>query len=264
MALKSAYLKSFISEIKYRNRNPKDTKALALLDDIITNPEYTLYEGDKLYRCRIIREDSAINKEVNFYGFDAKGSFVPPAKSARDLRANYRYIPYLYASNNPYISLVEVRPRLGARVSIATIEVQETIRLLDFTNHTRLSKMPESKINLFSDLSTLFSKPVTDEDDIIDYIPTQYIAEYAKNLGYDGIMFKSSLVPEMNRNNLERYNVVVFNYWKCTPLKSNVISVAENYYEFDQIDQDIQKLNVKSYWGEQIHDLAQRAKALIR
>ena len=56
--LKSKYLKDFIKEITFRNRNPRDLKALELLDDISTNPERIIYTGSKLYRCRIIKDNS--------------------------------------------------------------------------------------------------------------------------------------------------------------------------------------------------------------
>lgn len=88
--LKSRYLQEFIQEITYNNRNPKDIKALSLMDDISTNPERMIYPGEKLFRCRIIKKGDAINQKVNFYGFDDKGSFVPPPVNTRDLRANYR------------------------------------------------------------------------------------------------------------------------------------------------------------------------------
>ena len=200
--LKSRLLKDFVSEIQYVNRNPKDVRVLQLLDELATNPEIILLPGDKLYRCRNIRNANDINKEPGFFGYNSKDSFVAPANLTKDMRANYKYIPYLYCANHPYIALVEVRPRLSSFVSVATIEVQERLALLDFTMRNIPKKMMETKQNLFSDLSYLFSKPVAFEDDTLDYIPTQYIAEYAKGLGYDGIVFESSLTPELKGQDL--------------------------------------------------------------
>lgn len=253
MKLKSKYLKDFIHEIQYNNRNPKDTKALELLDDISTNPEIVIEKNSLLYRCRIVSNKNDIGKETNFYGYGAKDSFVPPPKATKDMRANYRYIPYLYCTNNPYIALVEVRPQFGSLVSIATIVVNESIRLLDFTIQKKPSKMSEVKKNLFGDLSALFSSPVTDTDDILDYIPTQYIAEYAKSKGYDGIAFSSSLVPEVNKNHPERCNIVIFNYNKCFAKKSNLISVSGIDIECTQIDKDTKKIDITSYVEEELN-----------
>lgn len=252
--LKSRHFHSFIKEISYKNRNPKDNKVLEILDDISTNPERVLLVQDKLYRCRIVNKNSNLGVEDNFWGYGAKESFVAPPEYTKDMRANYKYIPYLYCASNPYTALVEVRPRIGSTVSIATIQVKEEIRLLDFTLRDLPKKMKETKINLFSDLSYLFSKPIANEDDTLDYIPTQYIAEYAKNLGYDGIAFESSLTPELHIPSfslfeLDWYNAVIFNYDKCVPVRSNLFEVHAQYTECQQIDSDKQRLDTDSSIG---------------
>ena len=247
--IRSKYLKQFIEEITYHNRNPHNLKALELMNDISTNPEIKMKKTKLLYRSRVIKDMSMTNKVKNYYGFDAAGSFVPPKEFASDMRANYRYIPYLYCSNHPYLALVEVRPRLGAFISIATIVVKEELTLLDFTNSNKPHKMTSAKENLFSDLSSMFSKPIADEDDIRDYIPTQFIAEYAKKLRYDGIIYRSSLVPEINRAGINRFNVVVFNYHKCEPVKSNIIQISNDYLEGKQMDEDIERLEITPYIG---------------
>ena len=247
--IRSKYLKEFIDEIQYRNRNPQDVKVLDLLKDLSTNPERIIPVGTRLYRCRIIHDASKAGKEYGFFGYGKSDSFVPPASATRDLRANYRYIPYLYCANHPYTALVEVRPRLGANVSVATITTKEELTLLDFTLKNIPKRMTDAKLNLFADLSMLYSKPVTSDDDILDYIPTQFVAEYAKHLKYDGIVFRSSLTPELDdsdlyeHENFDRYNIVVFNYQKCEPIASNIVNVTRNYLECEQIDKDVKRID---------------------
>lgn len=248
--IRSKYLKEFIDEIQYRNRNPQDIKVLDLLKDLSTNPERRIPVGTHLYRCRIMQDMSKAGKEHGFFGYGKSDSFVPPASVTRDLRANYRYIPYLYCANHPYTALVEVRPRLGANVSVATITTKAELTLLDFTLKDIPKRMTDAKLNLFADLSMLYSKPVASDDDILDYIPTQFVAEYAKRLGYDGIAFRSSLTPELEdqdiheHTNLDRYNIVVFNYHKCEPTGSNIVNVTRNYLECEQIDQDSNRVDI--------------------
>ena len=248
--LKSRLLRDFVAEIQYKNRNPQNIRVLQLLDDLSTNPERIIEPKDKLYRCRIIQDESKLNTENGFLGYSAKESFVAPRELTKDMRANYKYIPYLYCANHPYTALVEVRPRLGSLVSVATIESREKMTLLDFTLHTIPKRMEDSKQNLFADLSYLFSKPVAYEDDTLDYIPTQYIAEYAKNLGYDGIVFESSLTPELKTQDIvahpemDRFNVVIINYDKCYPIKSNVVRVERQYTECNQVDGDEDSLDI--------------------
>lgn len=155
--MKSRLLSNFVQEIQFKNRNPKETRVLELLDDISTNPEKVILQGENLYRSRLILRDSNINNEKGFFGFNAKDSFIPPWKITRDLRANYRYIPYLYCANDQYLSVIEVRPRVNAKVSVATIFVNEQIRLLDFTVGHKPQRMSKSKYSLFCDLSELYS-----------------------------------------------------------------------------------------------------------
>ena len=247
---RSKYLKEFIEEIQYRNRNPQEIKVLDMLNDLSTNPERKIPVGTLLYRCRVIQDISKTGKEDNFFGYGKSDSFVPPPSLTRDLRANYRYIPYLYCANHPYTALVEVRPRLGANVSVAMITTRAELTLLDFTLKDIPKKMTDAKLNLFADLSMLYSKPVASDDDILDYIPTQFVAEYAKRLGYDGIAFRSSLTPELENQDiyehqeLDRYNIVVFNYGKCEPIGSNIVNVTRNYLECKQIDQDVERIDI--------------------
>ena len=248
--IRSNYLKEFIKEIQFRNRNPKNVKVLELLNDLSTNPERKIIAGTHLYRGRIIHDIKKTGKEPDFFGYGKEDSFVPPPEVTRDLRANYRYIPYLYCANHPYTALIEVRPRLGANVSLATINVNEDLTLLDFTLKEIPKRITDAKLNLFADLSMLFSKPVASDDDVLDYIPTQYVAEFAKNLGYDGIVFRSSLTPELEgqdmgeHQELDRFNIVVFNYQKCMPIGSNIINVTRNYLEFEQTDRDSNRLEI--------------------
>ena len=258
MTYRSKYLNEFVKEITYNNRNPKDIKVLDMLNDRRSNPEIILPKNEIIYRARVITDGNRknIGKMAGFYGFGPEDSYVPPKEYTRDMRANYRYIPYLYCANHAYLSLVEVRPRFGAEVSIASIRVNDDIRLLDFTMHgVPEKKMMDPKKNLFRDLSKLYSVPVTDDDSIIDYIPTQFIAEYTKNLGYDGIAFLSSLTPEYNEPKYHFYNIVVFNYHKAEPIKSNIVKVVENILSINQIDADKQKLDVVSLMEKLLREI---------
>ncbi len=241
---KSKLLSDFIEEIQTKNRNPDEehTRVLEMLADKDTNPERIFPPGTELYRCRLVHRGDKVGKEAakGFFGFDASGSFIAPWDKTSDMRANYKYIPYLYCANHPYLAVVEVRPRLGAKVSVATIVVEQELKLLDFTMVGKSRKaMSETKKNLFAALSEMYSTPVTEDDDTLEYIPTQYIAEYAKKRGYDGIIFKSSLTPEWNETEADRYNVVIFSYDKCRASRSNLVEIKEVCYKIERADSDV-------------------------
>ena len=251
--MKSNKLKSFITKILFENRNPKDDDVLELLQDVETNPTLIAKTDTSFFRCRVIHDLDRIQNEHPFWGFDEEGSFVPDYMHTRDMRANYRYIPYLYCATHPYVAVCEMRPRINAVLNLATIKAQTDLKLFDLVGFES-QKMSSVKKNLISDLAELFSKPVSEDDDTTFYIPTQYIAEYIKNRGYDGIAYRSSLTPEyqekqsaykklradesLGEEMRKRYNVVIFNYQKCKAVSSNRIRIANTFLAYKQDDDD--------------------------
>jgi hypothetical protein len=69
-----------------------------------------------------------------FWGYNEKESFVPSDNNiVKDGRVNPAFIKYLYTAEDPYTALVEVRPYLGSKVSVAEIRVNETLTIADFS-----------------------------------------------------------------------------------------------------------------------------------
>lgn len=99
--------------------------------------------------------------------------------------------------------------------------------------------MNNTKENLLGALSQLYSKPVTEDDDTLDYIPTQYIAEFVKEKKYDGIVFRSSQYYDE-----DNVNVVIFNYNKCEVTGSAVYKVEQNSYRCSMQDSSAAWLNM--------------------
>ncbi len=208
----SKKLGEFVKEIKEKNRNPVDTSVLEELNSTETNPFVNVPPGQVFYRCRVVKDNrNTIGVDPGFVGYNAVESFVPPKNKTKDMRANYRFIPYLYVASTKDLAVVETRPRIVDTVSIATITVQEDMLLFDLRQVKDKSEKRNVKDNLLIDLSVLYSKPVETTDNTDDYLPTQFIAEYIKKLGYDGIIYPSSHGAKKETD----YNLVVFNYDKC-------------------------------------------------
>jgi len=64
------------------------------------------------------------------------------------------------------------------------------------------------------------SLPIRKRDQILDYIPTQYISEFIKSLGFDGVEYQSSL-------NSEGYNIAIFKPEKLECFKTNVYEIKD-------------------------------------
>ena len=156
----------------------------------------------------------------------------PPAKDVKNGRANPVGIPYLYAATIPETTIAETRPHPGDKLCVARFVVTSPLRLLNLL-HPRTTISPfeieERELpKLRHDLSFLchleneLSKPILPRVADLEYLPTQYLCEFIKNCGYDGVLFKSSISTGANlalfddtkvrANKLMQYQVTKLQY----------------------------------------------------
>lgn len=194
---------SFTDEVIYHNRFHPNHSLLSFLQQYLDTHTACLDNGTILYRARVIdydkpdAENTGIVKFMHnerwgmFEGYDEKNSYVPPAYVVSTGRANPERIVYLYAAKEIITAIGETRPRIFDHISVAKIQLLRNIKLADFT---RIKGSDELTLEhaIISQIVYAFSKPCKEN---IDYIPTQFIAEYVKTLGFDGIAFNSSYVP---------------------------------------------------------------------
>ena len=162
--------------------------------------------GETLWRAQIgyaLRELNDDHVEVAFGATRMK----PPADwliegRAPEGRINPKGIPFLYAATDTKTAIAEVRPSLGALVSVAQLRISRAIRLVNCTTdegkirNIIYSKEPEGEkrtLAVWRDIDRAFSEPVTDSDDHADYATTQLIAELFRKNGFDGIAYRSAL-----------------------------------------------------------------------
>jgi len=168
------------------------------------------------------------SKEDNlFKGYDKKNSTAPPANMATEGRANPQFVRYLYVAENCKTAIYEVRPIIKQNVSVAPMVVKKTLKLYDFTKSIEDSNLAEiNKDNLFNVIGKAFAKPNHNNNEM--YIPTQYLTEYIKSLGFDGIRYNSSL----HRNGK---NIVIFDPDLCEPISSDI-------YKIENIEVKLKKI----------------------
>ena len=70
--------------------------------------------------------------------------------------------------------------------------------------------------SLYNSIGKMFSKP--HNGDASKYIPTQYLAEEIKKMGFDGLRYNSSL-------HAGGVNLVLFDPERCKPMSSYLIEV---------------------------------------
>jgi len=129
----------------------------------------------------------------------------PLPREASEGRANPKGIPYLYLSTDKETAMSEVRPWLGSLISIGQFKTIKDMLLINCcsqqdrrTIYLKEPKADKKEEAVWSDISKAFSRPMTISDKTADYVPTQIIAEFFKQNGFDGIMYKSMLGTGVN------------------------------------------------------------------
>ena len=177
-----------------------------------------LTPSKNVYRARIIdKEDikkGLIGRTKLFKGYDEENSFVPPEIKCNAGRLNYKNQVFLYTAQEGLTAIMEVRPQLNQKVSLAKIEIKKELELLNLTHLYNL-KTANYKREAFVDIiSEALYTPIND-DEKDKYINTQIIADIAREMGYDGIVHISSI-------NKGGTNYCIFNYENCKPISSEI------------------------------------------
>lgn len=155
------------------------------------SPVYMLTPGDgnaSFYRARMAKNDEELAK------FRAKVAeeLAPPPKRLRTAgRLNPAGIATFYGAFDHETCIAELRPSVGSLIAVAKFTIKKPICVLDMT---RFSAPPKPQ-NIFVPnrvsrvAQWLFmrkfmqeiSQPISPEDQYLDYLPTQAVAEYLLN-----------------------------------------------------------------------------------
>lgn len=184
----------FSDEIKYKNRfHLVNTLDLERLKSLFRHFAKDLPKGKKFYRARICDSNKAFS-EIEMGN--------PPIEKTKSGRANPMGISYLYLGSDLDTTLYEVRASLFDYVSVGEFRLEENIQVINLSNNTydpfvlaENDSLEEVMMHskFIEKLSQELSKPRRRNDSELDYLPTQYLSELIKSMGYAGIEYQSSL-----------------------------------------------------------------------
>ncbi len=203
-----------------------------IFTNVIEELNYEINTSDELLRARI-SDKLLIHSEM----------LKPPREIVSVGRANPDGISYLYVAENLDTCLSEVRPSNGQTVYIAQFRPIKDFRVIDLRNPRKdisflsLAENDDNDdfknliklVNLLEEFSKELSLPVLPNRSRLDYIPTQFITEFFKNIGFlGGLMFNSSFG--------KGYNIVIFdqdlvNCSTTTPIKIYKVKGIDLQYE---------------------------------
>ncbi|HRE61072.1 MAG TPA: RES family NAD+ phosphorylase [Micropepsaceae bacterium] len=156
------------------------------------------------YRARIMTEEAA---------FPIEKMGAPPQKIAVHGRANPAGIPYLYVASDKLTAISEVRPHTGEKVCVADFTTPNDLSLIDLRNPRRTVSpfaladlLPDEtnpgqmrlEIAFLQRLGAELTQPVLPTVAAFEYTPSQYLCEFIKKCGYDGVIYRSAIGDGMN------------------------------------------------------------------
>jgi hypothetical protein len=133
---------------------------------------------------------------------------APPNRLASHGRANPAGIPYLYLGSQPETAIAEIRPHTGDRACVADFTIPE-IKAVDLrspraavspfilTDEAEISQL-RADLPFLERLGEELTRPVLPQGAAVDYIPSQYLCEFIKHSGFDGVVYRSSVSDGIN------------------------------------------------------------------
>ena len=230
--LKTYNWDDFCYNIKHVNRFHSQQVNFDQLENLLKNMVIDIPKGTlKLFRSRICDEDSYTS------GYSTRKMGVPPVALTTAGRTNSEGIQCLYLAGDEETTFHEVRARDYDHVSVGEFIQTKDLRIVDLSLFDKIGpfSIPDFDMTWFAinieiirKIGDEVAKPMRRFDRALDYVPTQYICDYIKHLGYDGIKFKSTLVDGGT-------NYAIFNEKKfeCTNVK--VVQIGNIDYNWSPL-----------------------------
>ena len=183
---------------------------------------------------------------------------APPKQLATEGRLNPFGIPYLYLTTDTDTAVAELRPWIGSDVTVGLFNILKDLKAIDttkdksnllidlrfvvkdgkFTDIKHRSPdsytAKEKETQVWGDISSSFSIPVSPNDIKARYLPTQYLSEVLKVAGYDGVIYKSSL-------NSKGKNIVLFDPTTAECTACRMFDVKGVKYVYNESGNPVQR-----------------------
>jgi hypothetical protein len=217
----------FKEEIKNTNRFFIENQfGIETFKDILASYRRLYQKGKLFFRAR----------NSDKIGLSAELMGRPPANKATPGRANPTGISYLYLANDIKTTLYEVRAAIYDYVTVAAFELVEPINIVSLRNAERFSPFQLDDIEKYllyeqfvRSLHNDLKKPLRRQDTELEYLPTQYLCELIKFLGYDGVEYSSSMNPS-------GFNIALFSDSKVKCVSTKVFEVKSINYNYTELE----------------------------
>ncbi|MCL2286842.1 MAG: RES family NAD+ phosphorylase [Firmicutes bacterium] len=221
----------FVEAIKEINRFHTDHINKSVLDMFIRCVRKHYKAGRIFYRARICS---------NEIGFTKNEMGAPPAHLATAGRVNPVGISVLYLADSIKTTLHEIRAGVFDYVTVGNFKLKKDIEVIDFASLDKISPFiandalgisyTQHAVNIehLKLISQQIAKPLRGHDSVLDYLPTQYISDYIKSQGFDGVEYISTMCED-------GFNLAVFDekLFRCT--KTTVYDIQSLSYTYGEL-----------------------------
>lgn len=198
--LKNNTWEDFERNIKESNRFHSNDLNLEILRNFCSYLKVIYPKGTRFYRSRIGKVE----------GYKPEEMGAPPVEYTQDSRVSAKGIRCLYLADSSETTLYETRAAKYDYVSIGIFELQKDIAIVDLTQIRNISPfiLPDDGIEelavnsgALQMIDATLGKAVSRSGSQLDYVPTQYIADYIKSISehgqqvYQGIQYRSVMHP---------------------------------------------------------------------
>lgn len=180
----------------------------AILEIFKTNATTTIEIGQSLNRARIGVSErktfigSGFISEEHFSPYTNEKIGAPSPQLATHGRANRAGVSFFYGATESHTAISEVRPHPNDVVSVGLFKVINPIKAFDLTKdligYYSNSDRELDIFCLYNSLAKVINQTITPKDQSSKYLITQLIADCIRLLGFDALIFQSTVGSGLN------------------------------------------------------------------
>lgn len=237
----------FEQTVKHKTRYFHDRQVLTFLDNVLETSQSrkesikefsVLFRAQRGYTWR--KDNEGEPEEMEVPAAFPPERMKPLSEFAGDGRVNPKGIPCLYLASSLDTAIAEVRPWVGSYISLAQFVIRRELVVVDCSRDQRKfplwlvngepKEMPpqEREAVVWGEISYGFSRPVTPDEPLTEYVPTQVLAEAFRSHGYDGIVYRSLLA--------DGYNIALFDCGTAEVLNCGLYETRSISFKSEQCD----------------------------
>ncbi len=160
---------------------------------------------------------------------------APPPECSKSGRINPEGISVLYLSDQLKTTLYEVRAMKHQSICIGEFKVKESLRIIDLSSINQISPFINDNILINYPLNIEYLRAISNDlikpisaEKYLEYLPIQYICDYIKLEGYDGVEYLSTM-----REGGTNFAIFKTNALEC--IKTYNVRINEIDYQYQEI-----------------------------